>query len=43
MFLSPLADFQKAVSEAGWNGRVVCLDRGEEYKFQVKNKVAGDQ
>jgi len=36
VFLSPLADFQKAVTEAGWDDKVVYLDRADEYKFVVK-------
>lgn len=36
VFLSPLSDFKKAVEEAGLNGKVVYLDRGEEYRFEVK-------
>lgn len=36
VFLSPLSDFQKAVEDAGLHSKVVYLDRGDEYKFQVK-------
>ncbi|KAK5085245.1 hypothetical protein LTR05_004526 [Lithohypha guttulata] len=36
VFLSPLSDFKKAVSEAGLDKKVVYLDRGEEYRFEVK-------
>ncbi|EMC91476.1 hypothetical protein BAUCODRAFT_117974 [Baudoinia panamericana UAMH 10762] len=36
VFLSPLEDFKKAVSSAGWDDRVVYLDRKDEYKFAVK-------
>ena len=37
VFLSPLDDFKKAVSSAGWDDKVVYLDRADEYKFSVKN------
>jgi L-ascorbate metabolism protein UlaG (beta-lactamase superfamily) len=36
VFLSPLDDFKKAVSSAGWNDKVVYLDRADAYKFAVK-------
>lgn len=36
VFLSPLDDFKKAVTSAGWDDKVVYLDRAEEYKFTVK-------
>ena len=39
VFLSPLSDFQKAVNDAGLSGKVVYLDRGEEYKFEVRKDV----
>jgi len=39
MFLSPLSDFKKAVEEAGMDSKVVYLDRGEEYKFEVRKDV----
>lgn len=35
-FLSPLSDFQKAVTAAGFDGKVVYLDRGDAYEFAVK-------
>ncbi|KAK3670112.1 hypothetical protein LTR78_010052 [Recurvomyces mirabilis] len=35
-FLSPLEDFKKAVSSAGWDDKVVYLDRADMYKFAVK-------
>ncbi|KAK4897567.1 hypothetical protein LTR27_004711 [Elasticomyces elasticus] len=35
-FLSPLDDFKKAVSSAGWDDKVVYLDRADMYKFAVK-------
>ncbi len=43
VFLSGLGDFQKEVAEklAGkeeWKDRVVYLDRGEEYRFQVRDE-----
>lgn len=40
VFLSPLSDFKKAVEEAGKEsiGNVVYLDRGEEYRFEVKKE-----
>lgn len=40
MFLSPLSDFKKAVTEAGMDSKVVYLDRGDEYKFEVKKEEA---
>lgn len=40
VFLSPLSDFQKAVKEAGLDSKVVYLDRGEEYKFEVRKDEA---
>lgn len=36
VFLSPLDDFKKEVSNMGLDDRVVYLDRGEEYQFRVK-------
>lgn len=36
VFLSPLEGFKKAVTEAGWDDRVVYLDRADQYKFSVK-------
>ena len=36
VFQSPLSDFKKAVEEAGMQKNVVYLDRGEEYRFQVR-------
>jgi L-ascorbate metabolism protein UlaG (beta-lactamase superfamily) len=35
-FLSPLDDFKKAVKEAGLEGKVVYLDRKDEFKFNVR-------
>jgi L-ascorbate metabolism protein UlaG (beta-lactamase superfamily) len=35
VFLSPLSDFKKAISDAGWEDRVVYLDRGDQYRFSV--------
>ncbi|KAK4539467.1 hypothetical protein LTR36_010903 [Oleoguttula mirabilis] len=37
VFLSPLEDFKKAVTDAGWDERVVYLDRKDNYKFLVKD------
>jgi L-ascorbate metabolism protein UlaG (beta-lactamase superfamily) len=37
VFMSPLSDFKKAVSEAGLDDKVVYLDRKDEYKFSVRN------
>ncbi|KAH6612867.1 beta-lactamase superfamily domain-containing protein [Chaetomium sp. MPI-SDFR-AT-0129] len=34
VFCSPLEDFRKEVEAAGLGGKVVYLDRGEEYKFE---------
>ncbi|KAK8125038.1 beta-lactamase superfamily domain-containing protein [Apiospora kogelbergensis] len=36
VFLSPLSDFKNKVDEDGWHDRVVYLDRGEQYRFQVR-------
>ncbi|KAK3070678.1 hypothetical protein LTR53_010021, partial [Teratosphaeriaceae sp. CCFEE 6253] len=36
VFLSPLEDFKKAVSSAGWNDKVVYLDRADMFRFTVK-------
>lgn len=36
VFKSPLGDFRRAVEEAGFAGRVVWLERGEEYRFLVR-------
>ena len=36
VFLSPLSDFRKAVKEAGLDEKVVYLERGDEYKFEVR-------
>lgn len=35
VFLSPLSDFKKEVEKAGLEDKVVYLERGEEYRFQV--------
>jgi L-ascorbate metabolism protein UlaG (beta-lactamase superfamily) len=35
VFLSPLDDFKKAVESAGWSDKVVYLDRGDQYRFEV--------
>lgn len=44
VFLSPLSDFKKAVEEAGKQsiGNVVYLDRGEEYRFEVRKEGADE-
>lgn len=39
VFLSPLSDFEKAVQKAGLQAKVVYLDRGEEYRFEVKKNM----
>lgn len=36
VFLSPLSDFKDKVNEEGWEKRVVYLDRGEMYRFKVR-------
>ena len=36
VFLSPLADFKKAMADAGLGDKAVYLDRGEAYSFKVK-------
>lgn len=35
VFASPLEDFKAQVKEAGFEGEVVYLDRGDEYRFHV--------
>jgi L-ascorbate metabolism protein UlaG (beta-lactamase superfamily) len=35
VFLSPLEDFRKAVESVGWSDKVVYLDRGDQYRFNV--------
>ncbi|KAK3323326.1 beta-lactamase-like protein [Cercophora scortea] len=37
VFLSPLADFKAEVEGAGFGERVVYLDRGDEYRFRVRD------
>lgn len=36
-FMSPLEDFKKAVSSAGWDDKVVFLGRADQYKLTVKD------
>jgi hypothetical protein len=36
VMLSPLSDFQAEMARAGLSDKVVYLDRGDEFKFQVK-------
>jgi L-ascorbate metabolism protein UlaG (beta-lactamase superfamily) len=36
VFLSPLEDFKKAMADAGLDKKVTYLDRGDDYKFTVK-------
>jgi L-ascorbate metabolism protein UlaG (beta-lactamase superfamily) len=36
IMLSPLEDFKKAMAEAGLDKKVIYLDRGDNYKFSVK-------
>ncbi|XPT02026.1 hypothetical protein M3J09_011149 [Ascochyta lentis] len=43
VFLSPLDDFKKAVEQAGLSGKVVYLDRKDQYKFQVKQDVGKEK
>lgn len=38
VFASPLGDFKTAVEEAGMQDRVVYLDRGQEYRFVVRDR-----
>ncbi|RPA75477.1 Metallo-hydrolase/oxidoreductase [Ascobolus immersus RN42] len=35
VFKSPLDDFKKEMEKAGWNDKVVYLDRGEAFRFGV--------
>ncbi|KAG6362466.1 hypothetical protein INS49_010696 [Diaporthe citri] len=37
VFLSPLEDFKKEVQEAGLQDKVVYLDRGDQYRFSMRN------
>ena len=37
VFLSPLEDFKKEVEAAGLAAGAVYLERGDEYKFKVKD------
>jgi len=41
VFLSPLEDFKKAVREAGFEDRVVYLDRKDAYRFKVGDGKEG--
>ncbi|KPI45234.1 uncharacterized protein AB675_2287 [Cyphellophora attinorum] len=36
VFLSPLSDFKQEMESAGLQSKAVYLDRGEEYKFKVR-------
>lgn len=36
VFLSPLDDFKEAVEEAGMQKKVVYLDRGDAFRFEVR-------
>lgn len=38
VFASPLADFVKAVEAAGLQGKVVHLDRRDQYRFRVREE-----
>lgn len=38
VFLSPLSDFKKVMDEAGLTDKVVYLDRGDKYKFNVRER-----
>jgi len=40
VFLSPLEDFKKEVSDAGLSEKTVYLDRGDEFKFEVRGGKA---
>lgn len=37
VFASPLEDFKTEIEKAGFAGRVVYLDRGDEYRFKVRD------
>lgn len=37
VFLSPLEDFKKEMEKAGLTKKAVYLDRGEEFKFEVRS------
>ncbi|KAL5386745.1 hypothetical protein PMIN06_010537 [Paraphaeosphaeria minitans] len=36
VFMSPLSDFKKAVLEAGFDDKIVYLDRKDQFKFSVR-------
>lgn len=36
VFLSPLSDFQTEMANAGLDHKAVYLDRGDEFRFEVK-------
>ena len=39
VFMSPLSDFKKAVSEAGLSDKVVYLDRKDQFEFNVRHEL----
>ena len=39
VFLSPLSDFKEEVKKAGLDERTVYLERGDEFKFEVRGKA----
>ncbi|MCJ1384189.1 hypothetical protein MMC17_007305 [Xylographa soralifera] len=38
VFLSPLSDFKEVMEEAGLSDKVIYLDRGDQFRFRVKDK-----
>ena len=42
-FLSPLSDFREAMTKAGLSEKVVYLDRGDEFKFNVRQSGDGKE
>lgn len=36
VFLSPLADFKAEMTKAGFDDKVVYLDRGDQFEFEVR-------
>ena len=38
VFLTPLSEFKKVMEEAGMSDKVVYLDRGDQFRFKVKEE-----
>ena len=39
VFLSPLSDFKEEVKKAGLEEKTVYLERGDEFRFEVRGAV----